>query len=744
MRERNLPAIIARVWSRLAFTLIACVCAEAIGAAPLVLEESARIPAPDASFTFPTTIAVDGDWIIAGGFKQIEDYEGDPYFEYGTEYGAWLFRRQSNGEWALVRRLVQAVGHEDPYGPQVVADMHGGVAAILTQTAGSFVFERSQDEWISAPHTIETNTFDVGVSEDTIAVTFGYCTWETKAYRKATDGVWREVRHTPNDEPSIICDNEFSMDEMDIGGSSIIVASVLQEGGNNYVHDSSARIFDGPFGGPPSMTRLQLPGDDEVRRPLTIDAGTAVTGTFANGRHTFTRGAAGWQPSQLLSMPHELASPFTGQAEIQGDLFVSGNERAVAVFERDSSGAFRYAASLVPSDAPDGTRVDLVQLSGRRVVAAGYPDRAVYVFDLPTDLTPPALMQDTFEDGNWSTWTSLPGSQFSVATVSGSKVLRQTSTAGDAGAVMGGTERSNQAIEAEIKPTAFASGSSSRWFGLMTRFTDAQNYYYVTLRNSNRAELKKMVNGTFSTIAAADLPISLNRTYRVRLEAIGTNLRLFVDDELLLHATDDAHSEGRAGVLMYKAAAEFDNVIVSSSPRTVLAAYGYSGEAESTERWEDELGVWERMYDPSVAEDVYVQSSTTGDARLIGGIDTDDQVLQARIRKTSASGSQNWFGLATRYRDAGNYYYVTIRNTNVISLRKLVNGAIVELDSAPFATAMNTWYEVRFAAIGDQLRVYVNDRLLVEATDSAYPVGRYGPAMYRTAITVDEILAVQP
>jgi pectate lyase len=73
-----------------------------------------------------------------------------------------------------------------------------------------------------------------------------------------------------------------------------------------------------------------------------------------------------------------------------------------------------------------------------------------------------------------------------------------------------------------------------------------------------------------------------------------------------------------------------------------------------------------------------------------------------------------------------------------------VNDAIVELDSAPFTVAGNTWYRTRFEAVGTQLRVYINDSLVLEATDASHASGRYGPVMYRAGMEYDDILAVQP
>jgi hypothetical protein len=87
---------------------------------------------------------------------------------------------------------------------------------------------------------------------------------------------------------------------------------------------------------------------------------------------------------------------------------------------------------------------------------------------------------------------------------------------------------------------------------------------------------------------------------------------------------------------------------------------------------------------------------------------------------------------------------VTLRNDNTVSLKKLVDGAIVELDSTPLSLGTNNWYRVRFEAIGSQLRVYINEVLRLEAVDSSHATGRYGAIMYGTTAQYDDIVAVEP
>jgi hypothetical protein len=697
-------------------------------AGPRVLEESAKISAPDPTYDFPVSIAVDGDWLIASGWKWTTDEWSD------QDHSVWLFQRQSNGTWAVVRRLVQHIDAAALDEPPLTLDMQGGVAVVLFE-GFSWIFERSGTNWLSVPSPISTNGMDAAVNGGTILVSSGSCSWSANAYRKGTNGAWALVRHTEG-QPDEFCENEDTRGSVDVSGN----ANIVYTWANELFPEGSARIFEGPYGtaNPPVMTRLVAPPDNvyNLSNPVAIDLPSALApGEPNNGIYAFTRDGSGtWNLTGTLVRPEslELRVPAAG-IDIRGGLAVLASG-SLAVFQRNADNTFRYVAKLFDSDRQGLWSSDV---SGRRIASAG--NGAVYIFDLPTDFTQPATIQDGFEDGNASDWTPLAGSSFSVATTN-SRVYRQSSTAGNATSIWGGTDRTNQAVEADIKPTAYASTTGDKWFGLVTRYLDANNYYYVTLRNNNTVLLRRMLNGVFTTLDSAPLPITLNRTYRVRLEAIGTRLSVFVDDQLLGEASDSSLTHGQAGVMMYKTRADYDNILVSANPRTTLAYYPFHYSDGSRENWET-LGTWTRI---PYESDVFSQTDLTSGARAITGVATEDQIVHARMRRTSAAGTNNWFGLATRYRDAGNYYYFTLRNNNTIALRKLVNDAIVELDSAPFTVAGNTWYRTRFEAVGTQLRVYINDSLVLEATDASHASGRYGPVMYRAGMEYDDILAVQP
>jgi hypothetical protein len=723
-------------WAGCLFAGVALATPWVSSAGPVLLEETAKISSPDPEYSWPSSVAVDGDWLLAAGTR----YESATN---STDTAAWLYQRQANGSWVLVRRLHQASTDNVVAGPIQTALKNG--VAVITKAHHSWIYERAGTDWVAVPSPIETDGRDVEINGGTLIVTSGDCDWISNLYRKNASGAWTRVRQTPAErDPEELCEpNEYdTRGDVDIApnGTTSIVST--------YGRAASALIFEGPFGTTPTMTRLRHPSDAiYFGSPVAIENSHAlVAGSDAN-YEAFTRQSNGsWNHSGTLPIPDAYDTFYPEQLELSGTLAITLQPQdrlhgrytgSLGLFERNADGTYRYAGRLAASDGMAGDLFGLrgADISERRVAALG--SNAVYVFDLPTTIEQRPTIQDTFEDGDARDWTPTPGSNFTVATTT-SRVYRQSSLAGNAAALMNNTHGRNQAIEADLKPTAFSTAAGDKWFGLVTRYSDASNYYYVTLRNNNTLLLRKMANGVFTTLAQANVPITLNRSYRVRLEAIGTRLKAFVDDRLLAEASDDALDAGSAGVMMFRTQADIDHVLVSGNPRTTLLSYRFLSE-DSGGEFADQTGIWN-----ATENGEYGQIDTTGGARTVLGIATRDQVLRARMKRIDADGTNNWFGLHTRYRDEGNYYYVTLRNNSTVSLRKLVNGAIVELDSAPLAIAADTWYDVRFDAVGDQLRVYVNDVLRLEASDTSHPVGRYGALTYKTWALFDDLIAVEP
>ncbi len=108
---------------------------------------------------------------------------------------------------------------------------------------------------------------------------------------------------------------------------------------------------------------------------------------------------------------------------------------------------------------------------------------------------------------------------------------------------------------------------------------------------------------------------------------------------------------------MYKAAAEFDNVVLTPGP---LMRQSTLGPATDGGTWTSAPEGW-----PGGRA---VQTSLEGDARAMFGTPVEDSIATAtlRIDAFNAAGTP-WAGLMSRYVDSANYYYVTLRKSNELS-----------------------------------------------------------------------------
>lgn len=67
----------------------------------------------------------------------------------------------------------------------------------------------------------------------------------------------------------------------------------------------------------------------------------------------------------------------------------------------------------------------------------------------------------------------------------------------------------------------------------------------------------KIAKRPYEVVASADLPVKLDRTYRLELRAEGDRLSGWVDGVEVLSATDSDHTEGAAGLFAHSGSAEF-------------------------------------------------------------------------------------------------------------------------------------------------------------------------------------------
>jgi hypothetical protein len=319
-------------------------------------------------------------------------------------------------------------------------------------------------------------------------------------------------------------------------------------------------------------------------------------------------------------------------------------------------------------------------------------------------------------------------------------VYRQSNYSGAASAVQTEGDWQNfEAIEADITPTAF--GTATGWVGLAVRYVDANNYYFVTLRNDDIMELKRKLNGVVTTLAQTSVPVASNQLMHVRLSIDGTSLSVVMTSSLTerqeLVAGDSSLSHGRAALFTDHTRADFDNLYVApSAPLALLDALGDGPPFTPVG------GQWQ------FGDRGFEQSDTSGLALAINGGVTDDQSVQTDVILDSFADTDpaSWIGVVARYVDASNYYYVSLRSSNRLQIRKVVNGQTFILKDVPFTATPGTKYHVVFSALGNELTASVNGVVLARGVDAdnSLPVGRFGFSTYRAAAAYTTAYVVQP
>ncbi|HEU5134518.1 MAG TPA: hypothetical protein VFU13_05180 [Steroidobacteraceae bacterium] len=706
-------------------------------ARPVVIEETATLTNPDpaAHPQFGRAVATNGEYALVLGSRFT--YEDDTEVRHRA---ALLYRRVA-GQWQFQQVLrSSALGYDGYNFPNLFA-MKGNLAVV--ELDGSTQAYRLDATGWQPAGSLGFITEDIEIDGERIVLSTGDCSYSSVTFEPNESGGWTRAGQSGLHRG---CDDEFWGGPVDIDGDRVILGNA---GGGYEPEHLNVLIYEratatswnraGTIVPPASIGIFQgevaLRGDDVI-----VDA--------RHGAYVYRYPNLHQEVSRLQPADAYLQSRVRPSRDVQieksGDfVFVRepsydrGGAQVINVFRAKLSapGTYDHVAVLTPrSGGPLTTSFDV---SGNVVIASGA--ETAYIFELPASLTNRTPRQETFEAGNAANWTTIAGSQFSVVANGANRVYRQSSTAGEARALLNSTNWTNQAIEAEVTPTAF--DGNDRWVGLVTRYQNAQNYFYVTLRSSGSVQLKRMRAGSFTTIASTAFPVALNQRYRLRLESIGSVHRVYVNGALLLDADDSgAPHYGNAGLTMNRARADFDNVLVTPSPLTTVFVDDFATAA--ADPW-THSGTGQWVFNGGA----FAQNSVGGEARAVIGGKTADQVVQARVRQiawSTAGTAERWAGVLARYVDDRNYYYLHLRSGGTVSLRKLVDGTIFTLASAPLAVSLNTQYALRLEVVGNQLRGYVNGNLLLQATDSSHAAGISGLMTNKAATQFDDYVAYQP
>jgi hypothetical protein len=191
----------------------------------------------------------------------------------------------------------------------------------------------------------------------------------------------------------------------------------------------------------------------------------------------------------------------------------------------------------------------------------------------------------------------------------------------------------------------------------------------------------------------------------------------------------------------YRTRFDLDNVTVSGGTRVLLRLE--SGRRDWSGGHATVAGTWQ--FTGQVPNLYLQQTDPQVESRWFSTVPVGYQVISTRVRPTQfGTGTDPWIGLAAHVVDESNYYYITLRRSNQLSLRRLVNGQIQILATVPQPVTLGSWHDLRFEIVGTQLRAYVNGDLKIETTIPSGSNGRHALLMSKTAADIESFIAYQP
>jgi hypothetical protein len=271
----------------------------------------------------------------------------------------------------------------------------------------------------------------------------------------------------------------------------------------------------------------------------------------------------------------------------------------------------------------------------------------------------------------------------------------------------------------------------------------------MRIRDNQTLGIYKRVNGVDTLLTETVLYNQLPATFLATLDVSGNRINASVQF-MGAGTIDNSLTHGRGGVATFMARADIDDVHLTGTDIYAVfeRVWGFAG--SDYEIGMDVLsGDWAVLDDgdPENASQTGLwQLDASGSAVAVVGVPVPNQDVNARMKLTSYATSQQgaWFGLLARYVDARNHYYVTLRSTGQIQIRKIVNGVVTVLATSNFTAVPDRYYDVRLLVINDQLQLYVDHVLVANAHDSDLTSGRYGIATYRAAANWDSFSVLQP
>lgn len=279
-------------------------------------------------------------------------------------------------------------------------------------------------------------------------------------------------------------------------------------------------------------------------------------------------------------------------------------------------------------------------------------------------------------------------------------------------------------------------------FMILFRVRDMDHFYWWNVGGWRNAEhgIEKEVAGKRVVVERQKGSVASNVWHRLRIRVEGRRIRCYLNDELVHDWTDsdDALAEGTVGLGAWQTAVEYRNLTVTdlASGQVVLRSptvdpasdWQWLGRRSlDFATWQPAGGTWERMPEGGIR-----QTSGDTNCRLIAPpLDVADYGFEVEARKL---GGREGFMVMIRVQNPTTFNWWNVggwANAQHGIERKGGPGNAV-LDRIPGAVETGRWYRLRVEVVGEQLRCWLDGKLVQETRDASFRGGTVGLATWAT------------
>ncbi len=270
-------------------------------------------------------------------------------------------------------------------------------------------------------------------------------------------------------------------------------------------------------------------------------------------------------------------------------------------------------------------------------------------------------------------------------------------------------------------------------YGVMCRYQDTKNYYFLQLGSDGTYAISRYLNGEFTALVDWTSSTAVKtggETNHIRAECVGNLLSLYANDELLATVEDDALTFGKialaagtyddSGVQI-----NFDNLVVRTQPAEAPSV----GELLMFDDFSDNAGDWPQDDTPegalAVQDGEYYLQVKIPNYLYWGTAGGDWGNVNVDVDVRGVSGTDdNEFGVLCRYQDPDNYYQFGISGDGYYRLAMWVDGDFSELipwDTSASIKQGKTTNHITVICSDDTLEMRVNGDTLFTITDNSLP-----------------------